>query len=87
MRLVVWIESEGVLELNWTWLPTFIGMNSPLKKRIEEQIIPIAVGQSLSEELLQAVDEAIILFLVEEFKIEGLREYLCAIQAVKDARD
>lgn len=82
MLLVVTAE-PGVVELNFTWMPLWIGMNSALKKEIEEAIAPVLIGKPLTEETLQNAHDLIINFLVNKFPaIEGLRDYLDAVKFV-----
>jgi hypothetical protein len=80
MLLVAELES-GVHELLYMWLPTWIGMNVTLKQEIESHIKKQFVGR---EATLHDIHEAVIDFLVNRFpEIQGLREYLSAVEQVK----
>lgn len=83
MRAVV-RTAPGVVELNWTWLPTWIGMNAQLKKELEERLAPKLEGRPL-EEALDDAHEMVIEFLVEKFPaLKGMRDYLDALKYVED---
>lgn len=82
MKLIVATE-PGVVELNFMWLPTWLGMNNIMKAEIEEKIGPMLVGKDLTEEVLDEAHEAVIIFLEERFRnIKGLREYLDGLKFV-----
>jgi len=73
----------GVIELNYMWLPTWIGMNGPLKKELEDAIKDKVVGRACNEETLEFVDELVISFLEKKSPgIDGLREYLEGLKFV-----
>lgn len=75
-------EEPGTLGLNFMWLPTWIGMNHALKKKIEEKISEDFVGKDLNEETLAAMDEAIIQLLASEFPEIEFADYVRGIQHV-----
>lgn len=82
MRTVVPTE-DGILEVNYMWLPTFIGMNNQLKKEMEEAIKDKIEGKVLSEELLNEADNLVIEYLEKKFvTIEGLRDYLNGLKFI-----
>lgn len=73
----------GKLELNWTWLPTWVGMNEALIREIEEMLSATIVGQDLTEELLDLAHQAVLEILVNKFpSMTGLFEYLDGIKYV-----
>jgi hypothetical protein len=82
MHAVVMTEA-GVLELNWTWLPTWIGMNAKLKKEIEDVLKSKVVGLTNSEEDLCKIDE-MVFDLVDKkaTHVTGLRDYLDGLKFV-----
>lgn len=76
MRAVVHV-SQGVLELNYMWLPTAIGMNSLLKKEIEEALGPKLQGLPLDESGLDKAHTFVVDFLVKKFpEVAGLERFL-----------
>ena len=82
MRAVVATE-PGVVELNWLWLPTIIGMNAELKVRLEKKLASKVQGLPLTEGSLDHIHDVVIETLCEEFSyVKGLKEYL---QAMKHA--
>lgn len=82
MRTVVPTE-EGVLELNYLWLPTWIGINSILKKQIEDELGEKIVGLEMTDDTLNQIDEMVVDFLVEQNPhIEGLKDFLDGLKFV-----
>lgn len=85
MRAVVSTE-PGKLELNFMWLPTFIGMDSALKAELEKKLGPELVGKPMTDEVLDAAHERVLDIICERHKaIAGLRDYLDAIKFVDEA--
>lgn len=71
----------GELELNWTWLPTWIGMNGALKKEIEDALKSKLEGQPMDEEL---ANQMVMDFLVVRFpKVLGLYDYLDGLKYIE----
>jgi hypothetical protein len=87
MRLVH-IADDGVLELNWMWLPTFIGQNHGL-----QQLLGAAWrekwpnGFVYTEEMLDEVHQFTLDWFANKIHIPGFREYLAAISQVKEEED
>jgi hypothetical protein len=83
MRTVV-LTHPGILELNWMWLPTWIGSNAVLKRKIEEELGDKIVGRPLTEAELDEINDEVI-DLLEHLNptVEGLREYLDGLKFVK----
>ena len=82
MFLVVSPE-PGVVELNYTWLPTWMGMNVTLKEEIDRAIGPHAVGRPLTESVLLELHDRAVAFLVQKYPgIEGLGDYLDSLKHV-----
>ena len=83
MRTVV-VTTPGVLEINFMWLPTWIGSNAVLKKRLEENLRDRVVGRVLSEQSLDEINDLVIDALEElNPSVEGLRDYLDGLKFVK----
>ena len=75
--LAVVQTSSGVLELNYSWLPTWMGMNASLKKEIEDALGKELVGKPLDEFGLLDAHACVVDFLVQRFpQITGLRDFL-----------
>ncbi len=86
MRLVAQ-TGPGKVELLYTWLPLFLGMNESLKQRIEAEISPHLVGRLLTDELLDEANDRVLDFIAKEFPaIEGLRDYLEGVKYI-DVRE
>lgn len=81
MRTVV-VVAPGIVELNWSWLPTFIGMNNRVKQELETALAPKFVGRPLDDALLDYAHETVVSFLEGRFPIAGLRDYLDALKFV-----
>jgi hypothetical protein len=84
MRVVV-VVAPNVLELNWTWLPTFVGMNNRVKQDLERELSPKLVGRVMDEETLDYAHEEVVAFLERRFPVSGLRDYLDALKFVAGA--
>jgi len=73
----------GRLELNYMWLPTWVGMNEALIREIEDLLGATIMGQDLTEELLELAHQSVMEILVSKFPaITGLFEYLDGIKFV-----
>lgn len=84
MRVIVQ-TGPGELELNYMMLPTFIGMNTLLKKELEAKFKVQFEGQPMTDEFLDRAHDLIIDFLVEKFAaLKGLREYLDGVKYIAD---
>ncbi len=83
MRTVI-KTAPGVVELNYMWLPTFVGMNSTLKWKMEQRLKPKLEGKELTNSLLDEANELVIKFLCEEFPVEGLGEHLRSLRKITD---
>jgi len=82
MRLVQ-VADDGAVELNWMWLPTFIGQNHFILKELEHVWNAKFLGKlEPTEKGLDALHEFTLDWLQEKFKLPGLREYLSAIEKV-----
>lgn len=81
MHLTV-LTDTGTLEVNFMWLPTFIGMNPPLMKDLEEAVKHRVVGQPVTEAFLTELDEILIEFLTSKFPHPGLADYLDGLKFV-----
>jgi len=83
MRLVVSPE-PGIVELAYTWLPTWIGLNTALKQKLEDKLQREAIGMPMTDENMQALHDKVMDFFVEEFpEIIGLRDYLDGLKFVR----
>lgn len=82
MRVVI-ATKEGQIELAYTWLPTFIGMNTPLKMEMEKALQPKVLGRPLTEQILDEVHDLVVDWLCEKFpQLQGLRDYLDSLKFV-----
>ena len=82
MRLVVQTD-PGVLELNYTWLPTWLGINNAFKQEMEKHLKSQVVGLTFDERGLEKAHRLVIDYICEKNKgISGLYEYLDALKYV-----
>jgi hypothetical protein len=82
MRSVV-VVGPGELELNYMWLPTWIGMNTALKAEIETALQPKLVGQPLDNDTLDWAHEQVVLILEGKFpELTGLRDFLDSLKFI-----
>ena len=82
MRLTVQTE-PGVIELNFMWLPTWIGMNNLIKKEIEEKVGVLFLSRVINDTTLDELDEAIIEMLQAKFPSIHFEDYLRALKHVR----
>lgn len=83
MRTVV-VTGPGVVELNWMWLPTFIGSSADTKKKLEDELQEHVVGKQLTEATLDDINDLVIDALEDLHPaVEGLRDYLDGLKFVK----
>jgi hypothetical protein len=74
--------APGVLELNYMWLPTWIGMNTALLKELGEVASKAAVGRPLTEAIEES-HQAVLDHLSEKYPdIEGLKDWLQGMKLV-----
>jgi hypothetical protein len=83
MRLVHVADGRTV-ELNYMWLPTWIGQNHNLKKEMEEYLRPKIVGRELTEQTLDEVHFMVIDFITQKFPVPGLFDYLDGLKFVQE---
>jgi hypothetical protein len=80
MHIVVATE-PGVLEFNWSWAPTWLGMNHSLKEEIEKELRGLIEGRPLDPEIAH---QLVLSFLSHRFpSIGGLFEYLDGLKFVE----
>lgn len=73
----------GKLELVWSWLPTWVGMNEALIREIEAQMGDTIVGKAITDETLDLAHQTVLEILVNKFPaLSGLFEYLDGIKYV-----
>lgn len=83
MKLVVRAR-DGKLELNWMFLPTFLGMSSITKTQVEQMLEKRFDGRTINETLAREMHNAVVDFLCEKNPIPGLRKYLLAIEHIEE---
>ncbi len=78
--------SPGVVELNFMWLPTFLGMDPILRRDIEKELAPMLEKKEMTDEVLQAASDRAIEFICDRYHaLPGLRDYLDALKFVQDS--
>ena len=76
MRAII-DAGKGVVELNYMWLPTFIGMNAVLKQRMEKDLQAELRGVELDDRGLDRAHDLVVDYVVKQFpNIKGLDLYL-----------
>lgn len=82
MRLIVQ-EEPGVVCLNYTWLPTWLGINNQFKNEMEKHLKEKIVGLNLDEQGLEKAHRLVIDYICEKNPaLKGLYEYLDALKYV-----
>lgn len=82
MRTVV-LTDPGTLEVNWQWLPTWVGINQQLLKKLEQEITPLVKGKALSESDLDVISDKVIEVIVRECPLPGVRDYLDGLKFIQ----
>ena len=83
MRLIQLTE-EGRVELNYMWMPTWLGLNGPVLKRIEDNLKSEVEGTEATEQGLDAIHEKVLDSLAASFpELPGLRDYLDGLKFVR----
>lgn len=80
MRLITRTRDRE-LELNWMFLPTFMGMNLQLKREVEAELARYR-GRTVTEDLLNEMHEFVLQYLLEKYPLNGLEAYLRALENV-----
>jgi hypothetical protein len=82
------IHVDGnAVEVNYMFLPTFLGLNSALLQEMEGQIAPLLVGKEATDDVLDAANDAVLDFIEKRFPdIEGLRDYLDAVKFIQEKK-
>jgi hypothetical protein len=70
---------KGAAELNYMWLPTWIGMNTRLKQDMEKELTSQIVGKTAEE-----ANDIVLDYLCSKFPIEGLRDYLDGLKFIQE---
>lgn len=84
MRAVILTE-EGVVELNWMWLPTWAGMDGVLKSQLEKEVRQELLGKEASKAVLDEVNERIIEKLARRVPhLKGVEDYLDGLKFVHE---
>lgn len=85
MRLVV--ESDGVVEVRWTWLPFWLAMNPEFVAKLERELrARVVVGEPLTPELLDSWHATVVDTIEKSFpNFTGLRAFFDALKEVQSA--
>ena len=82
MRLVV-LTDPGTLEINYTWLPTWIGMNTALVQRLGNVLRKQLLHAQVSEATVAMAESLLLDALDKEFPyVDGLRQLLLGLHGV-----
>lgn len=74
---IVFQDLKGVFEVKWMWLPTFIGLNTPLMRKLESALTNKYAERPSTEALLDEVNEFVFSWLAQQFPdLHGLEQYL-----------
>lgn len=83
MRLIQ-LTSEGRLELNYMWLPTWLGLNGATLKELETVVGVKVKGLEATEQNLDAINVVVLDAIVSRFpELTGLHDYLDGLKFIK----
>ena len=86
MRLVV--TNGRVVELNYMWLPTWLGQNAIFKRDLERDLRGRIEGLELTSDTLDKVDRMVLAYIVEKYPhVQGLFDYLDGLKFVSLVED
>lgn len=81
-RLIV-VSEGGQTELNFMWLPVWLGMDPYLREELEKYVAPKIEGRELTDDTLDEAHEHILDFFEQRYPaLVGLRDYLDAMKLV-----
>ena len=84
MKTVV-CTSPGVMEVNYMWLPCWLGMNSMLMEELNQHVAKSGVVGLPASEAEEKAHEVAVDFLVARYpRLKNLRQYLNSISEVTD---
>jgi hypothetical protein len=82
MRLVVQ-EEPGVLSLNYTWIPTWLGINNAFKNEMEKHLKSKIQGLVTDDAGLEKANQLVLDYICAQNPgIKGLDTYLDALKYV-----
>lgn len=73
----------GRVELNYMWLPTWLGQNHQLKVELEKTISKEFVGKELTEKTLNEMHEMVVDIILKKHPLPGLFDYLDGLKFVE----
>lgn len=82
MRLVVPTD-EGTISFNYTWLPTWIGMNNVLLQELGEKLMAEFKHQPVNNGMLDEMDLRARQMLIEKLKMPSLVYLFDAMRKVE----
>jgi len=82
MRLIHVVDKA--VELNFMWLPTWLGQNAKFKQQLERDLAPQIQGMEMTEPNLDKIHDMVLDYIVEKFPIPGLFDYLDGLKFVRD---
>jgi hypothetical protein len=82
MRVIHLIDGNTV-ELNYMWLPTWIGQNAQFKKQLEGALREKIEGMDLTDENLDKIHDMVVEYIVANYQIPGLFEYIDGLKFVE----
>lgn len=69
--------------LNYMWLPTFIGVDTSVKQRLEAAVANKFIGRPLTDDLLVEMHNEVVQTLTSFYPaLNGLRDYLDSMKFV-----
>lgn len=85
--LAVILDGKGTASINWSWLPTWIGMNANLVRDLDEVIRPLLTGKPATFENLRFAHGKVIEYLEARFALPGLVDYLDGLKFLPEVLD
>lgn len=73
-----------IVELNYMWLPTWLGQNAQFKRDLEKALRSEIEGLELNEDTLNRIDRMVLQYIVDHNPhVQGLYDYLDGLKFVE----
>jgi hypothetical protein len=75
-------DNPNIIELNWMWLPVFIGQNNSLLRALHHDLMAEFKEQEITPEILDQLHEYVIQWLCSRVPVKGLDLYLRGVEGI-----
>jgi len=72
-------DDPSALDLNWMWLPAFIGQDHRMLQQLREELMEVFGGRPIQNETMAKIHHFVLDWFDRKYHIKGLRKYLEAV--------